>query len=213
MFNREKQVEWLSGAMNGRPALLVAPYDAELFGHWWFEGPEFLARVLRELPSAGVRVTTLRGALDAGLVGGPVQLPPSSWGSGKDWRVWDGARVADLVELNRDVQRRLLAKTGRAGLGRDRMRDGLARQALLALSSDWAFMVSKDSAANYARGRAYLHAERVVELSELIGEGRLAEARAAVERYDAQDTLFGQLDARLLADSADRADYVGPAGR
>jgi 1,4-alpha-glucan branching enzyme len=37
MFNREKQVEWLSGAMDGRPSLIVAPYDAELFGHWWFE--------------------------------------------------------------------------------------------------------------------------------------------------------------------------------
>jgi 1,4-alpha-glucan branching enzyme len=168
--------------------------------------------VLGGLPAAGVRVTTLRGALDAGLVAGAVELPPSSWGSGKDWRVWEGEGVADLVELNRDVQRRLLAKTGHSALARDRVRDGLARQALLALSSDWAFMVSKQSAADYARARAYQHAERVMELSELVGEGRTAEARAAVERYDRQDSLFGQLDARLLGDSGDRADYVRPIG-
>jgi 1,4-alpha-glucan branching enzyme len=199
-------------ARHGRPALVVAAYDTELFGHWWFEGPEFLAQVLGGLPAAGVRVTTLRGALDAGLVAGAVELPPSSWGSGKDWRVWEGEGVADLVELNRDVQRRVLAKTGHSALARDRVRDGLARQALLALSSDWAFMVSKQSAADYARARAYQHAERVMELSELVGEGRTAEARAAVERYDRQDSLFGQLDARLLGDSGDRADYVRPIG-
>ncbi len=34
-------------AMTGRPPVVVAPYDAELFGHWWFEGPEFLDRVVR----------------------------------------------------------------------------------------------------------------------------------------------------------------------
>src|SRR5262249_61990598 len=76
----------------GRPGLVVAAYDPELFGHWWFGGPDGLARVLRELPAAGVRVSTLRGALDAGLLGGPVELPVSSWGSGKDWRGGGGAR-------------------------------------------------------------------------------------------------------------------------
>src|SRR5262249_47061482 len=49
MFNREKQVEWLAGAMGGRASIIVAPYDAELFGHWWFEGPDFLNFLLRKL--------------------------------------------------------------------------------------------------------------------------------------------------------------------
>jgi 1,4-alpha-glucan branching enzyme len=183
------------------PSVIVSPYDAELFGHWWFEGPQWLAEVLCALPDAGVRVTTLRGALDAGLLGGPVQLPASSWGSGKDWRVWDGELVADLVELGADVQRRLLDTVARspAGLGRDPVLDGLARQALLALSSDWAFMVSKDSASHYARARAGTHAGRVVELTELLAAGRRADAAALVRCYDRQDTVFGQLDARLLA--------------
>ncbi|MFM7150527.1 MAG: glycoside hydrolase family 57 protein, partial [Gemmataceae bacterium] len=48
LFNREKQVEWLAGAMD-RPPLIVAPYDAELFGHWWFEGPDFLHFLLRKM--------------------------------------------------------------------------------------------------------------------------------------------------------------------
>src|SRR5262249_45314593 len=49
LFNREKQVEWLSGSMAGRPALIVAPYDAELFGHWWFEGPDWINLLLRKM--------------------------------------------------------------------------------------------------------------------------------------------------------------------
>ena len=49
MFNREKQVEWLAGAMDGRPPLIVAPYDAELFGHWWFEGPDWINFLLRKM--------------------------------------------------------------------------------------------------------------------------------------------------------------------
>jgi 1,4-alpha-glucan branching enzyme len=200
---------------HGRPALVVAAYDTELFGHWWFEGPAWLGQVLRALPEAAVRVTTLRGAERAGLLGAPVELPASSWGSGKDWRVWDGALVADLVELNREVQRRLLDQVDRSpgGLGRDRALDGLARQALLALSSDWAFMVSKDSAAGYALGRAAEHAGRVTELSELLVAGRAAEAELQADTYNGQDTLLGQLNANLLTKSAARHSAPITTGR
>jgi len=54
-------------ARDGRPGLVVAAYDTELFGHWWHEGPAFLERVLRLLPRAGVRLTTLRGRFGAPL--------------------------------------------------------------------------------------------------------------------------------------------------
>jgi 1,4-alpha-glucan branching enzyme len=116
------------------------------------------------------------------------------------------------------VQRRLLAEAGTPrgsgpGLARDRVRDGLARQALLALSSDWAFMVSKESAADYARSRAHRHADRVIEISDLLAADREAEAAAAVARYDRQDNIFGQLDARSLAVSADRTEYAVLTGR
>jgi 1,4-alpha-glucan branching enzyme len=190
-------------ARHGRPALVVAAYDTELFGHWWYEGPRWLAEVLEALPEAGVRVTTLRGALDAGLVAGPVRLPASSWGSGKDWRAWDGALVADLVERGAQVQRLLLSAVDAStpGPARDPVRDGLARQALLALSSDWAFMVSKNSAADYARARAAGHAAQVTEISGLLALGRRAEAAELVRAADLRDSLFGQLDARRLATS------------
>jgi len=178
---------------HGRPTLTVAAFDTELFGHWWHEGPAWLEAVLRALPAAGVRVTTLRGALDHGLVGAPVQLPASSWGSGKDWRVWAG--VDDIVELNAEVQKTLLSLPA-TGPARDPLRDALAQEALLALSSDWAFMVTKDSAAGYARERAYTHAGRVDELAALLHSGRRGAAAHRVRGWPPHP--FGHVDARDL---------------
>jgi 1,4-alpha-glucan branching enzyme len=184
----------------GRPGLSVAAFDTELFGHWWHEGPAWLEAVLRALPDAGVQVTTLRGAADAGLVGAPVEVPPSSWGSGKDWRVWAGGQVADLVALNERVQKALLDATGSAtGPARDPVRDALAQEALLALSSDWAFMVSKDSAAGYARDRAHAHAGRVEELAGLLAAGREGVAARRISAWGAAADVFGHVDARMLA--------------
>ena len=184
----------------GRAGLVVSAFDTELFGHWWHEGPAWLETVLTALPAAGVRVTTLRGAVAAGHVGDPVVLPASSWGSGKDWRVWDGAAVRDLVDDHADVAARLLAAVDGAAPtpGRDATLDAVAVQAALALSSDWAFMVTKDSAAHYARRRAAEHRDRVRELTDLLPAGRHAEAARRAAAFAAQDDAFGALDARAL---------------
>jgi 1,4-alpha-glucan branching enzyme len=184
-------------AEHGAPGLVVAAYDTELFGHWWYEGPAWLRAVLRTLPEAGVRVTTLGGAEAAGHVGSPIELPASSWGSGKDWRVWDGEQVSDLVTAGAHVQAELLSVVDTHGSGaRNFVLDQIAREALLTLSSDWAFMVTKDSAARYARDRAAEHQRRFAELVALVRAGR--PALDAARRYWATDGIFGHLDARGL---------------
>lgn len=192
-----RRLEVLREQRGGQPGLVVAAYDTELFGHWWHEGPVFLAAVLRQLPSAGIRVTTLGGALVAGHLGRPVELPQSSWGSGKDWRVW---QVPDLTDQAWTVQDRLLAivdKVVDARTPRSPELDQLAREALLALSSDWAFMVNKDSAPDYARRRAAEHAARFNQLADGIeASWPDSDLAADLRRIDGP---FGHLDARLLA--------------
>ncbi|MDQ1654644.1 MAG: 1,4-alpha-glucan branching enzyme, partial [Cryptosporangiaceae bacterium] len=125
------------------------------------------------------------------------------WGSGKDWRVWDGAQVSDLVADGAAIQERLLAiadKPARTSVrtARDPALDQLAREALLALSSDWAFMVTKDSAAGYARDRAAAHASRFAELAGLIESGRPEAALTLAAQLRRIDGPFGHLDARTL---------------
>ncbi|OBF50943.1 glycoside hydrolase family 57 protein [Mycolicibacterium monacense] len=191
----------------GRPAHVVAAFDTELFGHWWYEGPEWLARVLRALPEAGVRVGTLRDAVDGQFVGAPVDLPPSSWGSGKDWQVWAGDQVTDFVRLNAEVVDTALstvdkALTQRASVGsptpRDTVADQILRETLLTVSSDWPFMVSKDSAADYARYRAHLHAHATREIADALAAGRREQAQRLADGWNRADGLFGALDARRL---------------
>lgn len=186
----------------GRPALVVAAFDTELYGHWWHEGPQWLAQVLRALPEAGVTVGTLADARERGFVGDPVPLTDSSWGSGKDWRVWAGDQVRDLVELNEEIVRLALDTTAKmraaAPTGRDPVADQLLREAILAVSSDWAFMVSKDSAAGYARDRAHQHAHAAREIAGAVGAGQLARARELAAGWAVADGVFPALDARRL---------------
>ena len=182
---------------DGRPGLVTVAYDTELFGHWWYEGPAFLEAVLRQLPEAGVRVTTLAGAVEAGHVGGSVELGAGSWGSGKDWRVWDGEQVSDLVTSGAAVQKRLLDVVDSQPMDGSRREDldQLARDALLTLSSDWAFMVTKDSAAGYARDRFNRHEANFSLLAKAIDGGR---GRAPAAAQALVDGPFGHLDGRLL---------------
>lgn len=177
---------------HGRPPLCVAAFDTELFGHWWSEGPAWLEAVLRALPGAGVRVATLRGAIEAGLIGEPVELPASSWGAGKDWRVW---QLEEFTVGNATVQK-LLRDALAPGFARDPLRDVLAGQALLALSSDWAFMASHDSAPDYARRRFQLHADRVAGLAQLLAAGRRSAAQRRIAQWPDARPVFGELDAR-----------------
>lgn len=194
-------------ARDGRPGLVVAAYDTELFGHWWHEGPAFLAQVLRLLPAAGVHLTTPARALEDGAVRGSVELPAGSWGAGKDFRVWAGEAVRPLVDEAFWVQRRLLdvvraeSAAGRVGSRRPDL-DQLARQALLALASDWAFMVTREQAADYAWRRAAEHRQAFHRLADLVtvNSGAAEQDAALVEAADQRraDGLFGGLDARTL---------------
>ncbi|HEX7321381.1 MAG TPA: glycoside hydrolase family 57 protein [Mycobacterium sp.] len=191
----------------GRPAHVVAAFDTELFGHWWYEGPAWLERVLRALPAAGVRIGTLSDAISDGFVGGAVELPPSSWGSGKDWQVWSGEQVADLVQLNAEVVDTALSTVDKAlshavspsgFAARDRVADQILRETLLTVSSDWPFMISKDSAADYARYRAHLHAHATREIADALAAGRRDAAQRLADGWNRADGLFGALDARRL---------------
>jgi 1,4-alpha-glucan branching enzyme len=172
-------------------SIIVAAFDTELFGHWWHEGPEFLETILRGLPDAGIELATLAQLRDRAT--DAVALPAGSWGSGKDWRVWDGEQVQDFVQENAELQKLAIRAVSQTqSLARQHAMDQLIRELLLALSSDWAFMVSKDSAADYARRRFREHADYV---------RLLLEQPEQYERLQKLDGPFGHLDSRLLIGS------------
>ncbi|MBU6245274.1 MAG: DUF1957 domain-containing protein [Actinomycetales bacterium] len=191
----------LAAAPTARP-LVVAAYDTELFGHWWHEGPQWLAEVVRLLPEAGIATTTLHRAVRDGLVAGNADLPAGSWGSGKDWRVWDGVQVQDLRHASADLESQVVEAIRDSLDGtpsqRDPVLDQMARELLLTCSSDWAFMVTKDSAADYARRRAQEHRQRALALVQAVRSGDARQAAHLVAEQRVQDRGFGHVDARLL---------------
>ena len=202
LFNREKQVDWLAGIMEDRNPLIVAPYDAELFGHWWFEGPDWINFLLRKIAS-GQETITLSTPMDY-LAENPscqVSTPsPSSWGVNGYAEVWlNGSNdwiyrhlhvAADrMVELTRrfpDAEGLLQRALNQA-----------ARELLLAQSSDWAFMMKTGSHVEYAVKRTQDHVLRFTRLYDDIMAGRIDEEWLRVIEY--QDNPFPELDFRVYA--------------
>jgi 1,4-alpha-glucan branching enzyme len=139
----------------GRPGLVCCALDTELLGHWWYEGPVWLAAVLEEAPAAGVELRTVSEALAESE---PVErrLAASSWGSPKTMRTWDSPAVAEIAVAQRRGELAVVAAAPR--LGRSARLERAARELLALQSSDWAFQVTRDQAGPYPLARVQHHA-------------------------------------------------------
>jgi 1,4-alpha-glucan branching enzyme len=139
-----------------RGGLLCCALDTELLGHWWYEGPLWLAAVLEEGPRAGLRLVTVSEGLELVRPTGGVALATSSWGTDRDLSTWDSPAVSEFAFGARAAELRTVS----AAATRSEPRAALMRAAreLLAIqSSDWAFMVRRDVAGDYPQQRLQTH--------------------------------------------------------
>jgi 1,4-alpha-glucan branching enzyme len=136
-------------------AVVVAAYDAELLGHWWYEGPRWLACVLDRLSGSRLRPTTLAAALERRPPARRLRLPESSWGSGKGFAPWVCDATRPLWTALRATEARVAALPADAP-----GRDVAWRQLALAQASDWPFLIARDQSARYAWERFLGHVER-----------------------------------------------------
>jgi 1,4-alpha-glucan branching enzyme len=157
--------------MERRP-LLVAPFDAELFGHWWFEGPRFLAELFHRAEHHGVGLITLRDALSRGDSLQLCQPSPSSWGQGGYHNYWlNDSNAWVIPEWNR-ASRAMVQRVSR-GVGSERDRTLLnqaGRELLLAQSSDWSFILRAGTTTELARERIERHLGRFWQLLQAIDD-------------------------------------------
>ncbi len=187
-----------------RPVVTCNPYDTELFGHWWFEGPLFLEQILRRLPAAGIEVGTLGAYLEQYPPAEAITLLEGSWGEGGDHRVWLNRDTEWTWEMAYAAEEEFW--TVAAGLPWDghalqqRILAQLARELLLLQASDWQFLITTRAARNYAETRFaehYAHFTRLGQLLRLAAEGQ--PLQDADEQFlaarEAQDYVFpGVLD-------------------
>ena len=148
-------------ADRGRRGLCVFAIDTELLGHWWAEGPIWLAEVLRGAELDGVRLLTLPQAMPE-HEGEERPAFRGSWGEGKSLETWDSPPVSDLVWATRRSELRLLRAIGRRAVEHDAARRA-ARELLALQSSDWAFMDHRGQAGDYPYTRATAHAQALLE--------------------------------------------------
>ena len=164
-----------------RPALIVSPYDAELFGHWWYEGPVFLDRVMRRMCEPGSRVIPLtpREYLERHEVMMEAEPPFSSWGEGGYAEVWLNESTDWIYPLLDRVGMRLVDQARRhRGPGEVRTRralDQALRELMLAQASDWPFMIRMGGTAQYGRRRVEEHVAAAEQLVQSVEEGQVDE--------------------------------------
>lgn len=189
-----------------RQPIWMCPYDAELFGHWWFEGPEFLDAVVR----AGTETTnpicfqTPSTWLEDRSPRQRSMPSASTWGEGGDLRVWINERNAWMRPLLEATQSRMEEMASSfpvrpVGL-QTRAWDQAVRELMLAQSSDWPFMLREDVAAEFPKARFNAHLEACRELLAQIEFGRIDES--SLSRLERSDNLFPVQPAQSFLNAA-----------
>jgi 1,4-alpha-glucan branching enzyme len=186
----------------GSPAHICSPYDSELFGHWWFEGPAWLERVARGLEAAGVTSMTLAEAIEAVPPKESIALPEGSWGEGGDHRVWlnpDTEWTWDRVYSAEAEWVDLIRSPAGGNAEFRRALTQATRELLLLQASDWQFLITTWAARDYAERRVaehYAEFKRLAEIARAVAGGSpmSVEAAETLRRLEREDFLFPDLD-------------------
>jgi 1,4-alpha-glucan branching enzyme len=169
VWNRRQQIRNLSENSAMDP-VVVSPFDAELFGHWWFEGPEFLNLLIRKsvYDQQDYRLTTPGRYLVDHTTLQMLVPSASSWGHKGYWEVWLDESNAWIYPHLHAAARRMteIARhyNETATPFQERVLKQLARELLLAQSSDWAFLMKTGTATAYATKRTKDHLLRFTRL-------------------------------------------------
>ena len=204
LHSRITQLEKLLSNTNIDP-IVVSPYDAELFGHWWFEGPEFLNLFIRKaaFDQKTFKMVTPSWFLEHHPTQQLVVPSASSWGHKGYWEVWlDESNSWIYPHLHMAARRMTELATAFAAEEKahpvspliERALRQLARELLLAQSSDWAFLMKTGTARNYATKRTKDHILRFTRLYDQI-RGRDIDEKF-LENCEWRDNLFPTLEWR-----------------
>jgi 1,4-alpha-glucan branching enzyme len=182
-----------------QPPLLVAPYDAELFGHWWFEGPEFLDLFVRKAAATtqALKLVTPTDYLRQRPTHQVATPSASTWGEGGHLKMWLNEKNAWLYPHLRAAQARmtgLVRRHPKAGALVERALRQAGRELLLAQASDWPFILTTGTSPDYARQRITTHLARFTTLHEQLQNGVVDEAK--LREIEEQDNVFPELDYR-----------------
>jgi len=175
------------------------PFDAELFGHWWFEGPRFLELFIRKaaFDQQDFRLTSPSDYLAAHPTQQTIEPAASSWGEGGYWSVWLNEKTAWIyphLAAARERMTELARRFVQPAPLEQRALKQAARELLLAQSSDWPFIIRTGTSPGYARQRVTDHLARFTTLYEQLIHSQIEED--FLRQTEAQDNLFPEIEFR-----------------
>ena len=204
MFNRERQIEWHAAHMDRKP-IVVAPYDAELFGHWWFEGPEWLDFLIRR-GVRGQKVFEFITPSDYLRQYPRNQLSTpceSSWGfkgHNEFWLCGKNDWIYRHLHAAAERMTRLATERRNQRAIAKRALNQAARELLLAQASDWAFIMRTGTMVEYAERQTKEHLIAFTNLLNQIEAGAIDQPY--LRRLEAQNNLFPGMNYRVFATNA-----------
>jgi 1,4-alpha-glucan branching enzyme len=198
---RVAQVEKLSAVLD-RPPLVLAPYDAELFGHWWYEGPEFLDLFVRKAcyDQKTFKLITPEDYLRQHPTNQISTPSPSSWGEQGYWRVWLNEKnewIYPHLQVAQERMTELARQHPKPTALQQRALKQAARELLLAQASDWPFILRTGTSPGYARKRVKDHLLRFIALHEQLTSTHVDEQWLA--EIEQRDNLFPDVNPRYWA--------------
>jgi 1,4-alpha-glucan branching enzyme len=204
MAQRAQQIASLGSLMNV-PPIVVSPFDAELFGHWWFEGMEWLELFIRKAAydQQDFTFTTPGRYLAENQTHQLVTPSPSSWGNKGYWEVWLDDSNSWIYPHLHAATRRMIEQARRFASKEtlppliNRALTQMARELLLAQSSDWAFLMKTGTAKNYATKRTKDHLLRFTRLYDQVRADFVE--KDFLENCEWRDNIFPALDWRVYA--------------
>ncbi len=202
MFNREKQIENLNDFLGIRP-IVVSPYDAELFGHWWYEGPDWVEFLMRKLhfDQSVIQPITPSEYLERNPRLQVVTPSMSTWGYKGYNEVWlEGSNdwIYPHLHMIADRMVELANRYPRAEGIEKRALNQSARELLLAQSSDWAFIMKTGTMVQYAHKRTKNHISRFNQLYHDITSGSIN--NQWLKELENRDNIFPDIDYRIYSD-------------
>ncbi len=198
MINRQRQVGNLAQMMQ-RPPLVVSPYDAELFGHWWYEGPWFLDYLFRKswYDQDTYAMTHLADYLRHHPTQQVSRPSQSSWGYKGFHEYWLNETNAWIYpHLHKAAEWMIeLAQMEPADELQWRALNQAARELLLAQSSDWAFIMRTGTMVPYAIRRTRSHVLRLEKLYDDLKGGSVDSGW--LEKVEEMDNIFPEINYRV----------------
>ena len=201
MFNRERQIEHLHGFL-GRKPIVVSMYDAELYGHWWYEGTDFIEYLLKKIhyDQNTIKLVTPSEYLGIHPDNQVVQPSMSTWGDKGYNEVWlNGGNDWVYRHLHKAVER-MVEMANRFPSADGLLKRALnqyAREVVLGMSSDWAFLITVGTAKTYSTKRFVEHTHRCIALYEQIMGNRIDEGY--LSNIEWRDNIFSDIDYRVFS--------------